>query len=109
MNKLEMAQKIATVATLVTVVGFLLTSVGVGLGTVLFSIGMMGGLVSYFYGGFKKACAISLKIAKFGWFVVPFPYDIMTFFVSFMISIMVFLFLPIIPVRLAYKDSLKQV
>ena len=46
------------------------------------------------------------KIAKWGWLIVPFPYDIVTGMVSFFISIMVFIGLPIIPIRKAYKEQM---
>ena len=48
------------------------------------------------------------KIAKWGWMILPFPYDIMTGLIAFIISIFVFFALPIIPIRIAYKDKNMQ-
>ena len=45
------------------------------------------------------------KIAKWGWIILPFPYDIVTGLVAFFISIFVFMALPIIPIRKAYKEQ----
>ena len=63
-------------------------------------------IVSYFFGGFGTAVKMAGKIAKWGWLIVPFPYDIVTGVVSFFISIMVFIGLPIIPIRKAYKEQM---
>ena len=68
--------------------------------------GVMAGIVSYFFGGFGTAVRMAGKIAKWGWLIVPFPYDIVTGMVSFFISIMVFIGLPIIPIRKAYKEQM---
>ena len=106
MERLRIAQYIAGVATFLTIFGMFIATKGFSnAGPVVFCIGIAVGIVSYLFGGFGKACSISMALAKFGWTIVPFPYDILTFLVTFMLSIIVFLFFPIIPVRRAYKES----
>ena len=68
--------------------------------------GVMIGLISYFFGGIKTAVKMAGKIAKWGWIILPFPYDIVTGLgCIFLFSIFVFMALPIIPIRKAYKEQ----
>ena len=53
----------------------------------------------------QTAVKMAGKIAKWGWIILPFPYDIVTGLVAFFISIFVFMALPIIPIRKAYKEQ----
>ena len=107
MNRLKIAQYIALGATALSVIGGFLGGLsGAGFGETLMYIGFMVGLVSYIFGGLGTAIKMAGGIAKWGWIVVPFPYDIMTFILSFFFAIIVFVFLPIIPVRKAYKESM---
>ena len=108
MNRLKVAQYIALGATVVSVVGGLLGGLsGSDLGAMLMFIGVVAGLVSYILAGIGTAIRMAWGIAIWGWFIVPFPFDIMTLIVSFIYAIFAFLFLPIIPVRKAYKDSMR--
>lgn len=106
MNRLKIAQYIAGAASVSNILGIYLTFMEISsVGGVFLEIGILAGIVSYFFGGFRQACSIALKIAKWGWVAVPFPYDLTTFVLSFFISIYVFIFIPFIPVRKAYKES----
>lgn len=107
MKKIEIAQYIALGATCLTVLGFVLSAtVGGQLSLSMMGYGVMIGIVSYFFGGIKTAVRMAGKIAKWGWLILPFPYDIVTGMVSFFIAIMVFIGLPIIPIRKAYKEQM---
>lgn len=106
MEKLKKAQYIAIGATVANIIGFLLAQSLPTLGSILLFGGLIAGIVAYVFGGFKAAASISWKLAKFGWLITPFPVDIMTGLGTFLIGIYVFLFIPIIPVRKAYKESL---
>lgn len=107
MNRLQIAQYIALGATAFSVVGFMLSSMaGLDFGMVLMMIGFIGGLASYIFGGLLTAIRMAGGIAKWGWFVVPFPYDLMTFFIALILALIAFIFLPIIPVRKAYKECM---
>lgn len=64
-------------------------------------LGILIGMGSYLFGGFGT-------IAKWGWLVVPFPYDIVTGVVAFAVSLIVFIMVPIIPVRKAYKAKFTE-
>ena len=107
MNRLKIAQYIALGATALSVIGGLLGGLsGSEFGAVLMCIGFVAGLVSYIFGGLGTAIKMAGGIAKWGWIIVPFPYDILTFIFSFIFAILTFVFLPIIPVRKAYKESM---
>lgn len=110
MKRIEIAQYIALGATCLTVLGFVLSGIfGGRIPMSMMGYGVMAGIVSYFFGGFGTAVKMAGKIAKWGWLIVPFPYDIVTGMVSFFISIMVFIGLPIIPIRKAYKEQMMDV
>lgn len=107
MERLKIAQYIALGATACSVIGFFAGGMeGTTLGTILMTVGFIAGMVSYIFGGFGNAIKMAVKISKWGWFVVPFPYDILTFIISFIFAIVAFLYVPIIPVRKAYLDSM---
>ena len=107
MNRLKIAQYIALGATALSVIGGLFGGLsGSNFGAILMSVGFIVGLVSYIFGGLWTAIKMAGGIAKWGWIVIPFPYDIITFIFSFIFAIAVFVFLPIIPVRKAYKESM---
>ncbi len=107
MKRLETAQYIALGGTALSILGFCLGGLsGDQIGTLLLAAGCLLGFASYIFGGFGTAIKMSIKIATWGWIVVPFPYDILTFFLALMFSILAFFFLPIIPVRKAYKKKM---
>ena len=67
---------------------------------------MTGAIASYIVGGgFPIAFRAAKKIATFGWFVAPFPYDIPIFIVTFMLAIMAFFFIPVIFVFINYVQE----
>jgi hypothetical protein len=107
MNKLKIAQYIALVASAFSVIGGLLGGLSGSseFGMYLMLIGFFIGLVSYIFGGLGTAIKMAGRIAKWGWIAVPFPYDIVTFFLSLAVAFYAFIFLPIIPIRKAYKES----
>lgn len=107
MNRLKIAQYIALGATAFSGIGGILGGLsGSDFGAILMCVGFIAGLVSYIFGGLGTAIKMAGGIAKWGWIVVPFPYDIMTFILSFIFAIFAFVFFPIIPVRKAYKESM---
>ena len=106
MNRMKIAQYIALAATALSVTGLLIAwKTGSTIGETVMVIGFLTGLVSYLFGGLLTAVRMSIGIAKWGWFILPFPYDIMTFILAFFAAVMAFVFLPIIPVRKAYLES----
>ncbi|WP_031550916.1 hypothetical protein [Oribacterium sp. FC2011] len=107
MNRLRTAQYIALAGTVFSVLGWITAYNFSGdLGGILLVIGFITGLISYLFGGLLTAIKMAGGIAKWGWFIAPFPYDIPTFAFSFLIAIYAFIFLPIIPIRKAYKESM---
>lgn len=108
MNRFKIAQYIASVATAFTVLGFcIMQFAGMSIGESIMIIGFIIGLVSYIFGGFLTAIKMAAGIAKWGWIAVPFPYDIITFIFTFFLAIYVLVFLPIVPVRKAYKKHME--
>lgn len=106
MNRLKIARYIALGATICSILGFYGAFVGENSFLAGFlGIGAVVGIASYFFGGFGKALKMSGKIAMFGWFILPFPIDLISIAFTFIISIFVFFFLPIIPVSKAYNES----
>ena len=108
MNRLQIAQYIALGGTTITVIGLILLKLTHSdFAEIILCLGILVGMVSYLFGGFLTAIKMSASIAKWGWLVVPFPYDIVTFMFAFMFACFAFLFLPIIPVHKAYKESMR--
>lgn len=105
MSRFRIAQYIALGATSLSIIGGILIANNVNLGGTLMILGLFFGLVSYLFGGLGTAIKMALKIAKWGWIVIPFPYDVTTGIISFVFAIVAFTFLPIIPVRKAYKEK----
>lgn len=71
---------------------------------------MIGLVVGYILGGgVKGAIGIAWKIAKIGWVCVPFPYDLMTGFVTFVLAFMVFMLCPVIFVFMSFIKGEEQV
>jgi hypothetical protein len=106
MDKFKTAQLIAVVASVLSVIGW---GFGDQLGSAqdyILMLAIILSVVSYFFAGFVQAIKMSGKIAKWGWFVVPFPIDLVTGLLAFVFAILAFLFVPIIPVRKAYKESI---
>lgn len=105
MNRLKVAQYIALGATILSVLGLFIDQMGGTIGDSFINFGLLAGMVSYCFGGFGKALKMAGSISKWG-ILVPFPYKLITIAMGFMFAVLVFLFIPIIPVRKAYKESL---
>ena len=86
MKRLEIAQYIALGATCMTVLGFVINlATQCRWSMTMCGYGVMIGLISYFFGGIKPAVKMAGKIAKWGWIILQFPYDIVTGLVAFFI------------------------
>lgn len=78
------------------------------LGGLTLIIGLALTLCAYCLGGLWTAIRAALSIAKWGWLVVPFPYDLATGLATFVIAMMVLFLLPIVPVHKAMKEYQTQ-
>jgi hypothetical protein len=105
MNRLKIAQYIALGATICTIGGGFLESKGIGFGTALWMFGILAAMVSYCFGGLGKALKMIGTIIKWGWIILPFPINLASTVFTAVLGVMVFLLVPIIPVRMAYKES----
>lgn len=69
------------------------------------AIAIIGSIVSYIIGGgMKIVLKVAKKIAFWGWFILPFPYDIATGIMSPIVAIYAFFWLPVIFVYANYKQ-----
>lgn len=109
----KMLKLIGLIASLISTVAILadcgLNPEGV-IGDILIVIWIIGLIVGYILGGgLKGAIGSAWKLAKFGWLIVPFPYDIMTGCITFVCAIMVFMLCPVIFVFLSFIKGEEQV
>lgn len=106
-NRYTYAQYIALPATILSCLGFfnVINEAESGIWAIMLVLGILLSLCSYCLGGLLTAIKSALSIAKWGWIVVPFPYDLATFPIAFIISMLVLFLAPIIPIRKAYKDN----
>lgn len=111
MEKTKIAQYTALGATVFSVTSFILgfkfqsSNFIQGLASLMIIIGILGAIVSYILGGgLGKALSIAGKILKWGWLLVPFPFNLVTGLGGFLYAIIAMVFLPIIPVRMACKE-----
>lgn len=107
MKRITIARNIAAVATTFTVFGFILSTLGIHVGEDIGILSIMAGLLSYIFGGLGTALKSAWKIAATGWYIIPiFPIDIFTFVITFGVAIIIFVYAPIIPVMMAYKQQM---
>ena len=107
-NRYTYAQYIALPATILSCLGFfnVINEAQSGIWAVMLVLGILLSVCAYCLGGLLTAIKSSLSIAKWGWFVVPFPYDLATFPVAFIVSMFVLFLAPIIPIRKACKENM---
>ena len=111
MDRFKIAQYIALGATVSSVLAIIL---GVAfsnsvimeyVSSFLIVIGLLGALVSYIMGGgLGKAFVFAGKALKWGWLLIPFPFNFVTGICAFIYAVFAMLLLPIIPVRMACKE-----
>lgn len=109
MKRLQIAQYIALVATALSVIGLLMVfKFDIKFGEYVAVLGVLTGLVSYVFGGFFTAIRMALGIAMWGLSLLPLPWNIIAFMAGGLYSLVAFVFLPIIPVRKAYKEGMRN-
>lgn len=111
-NRYSYAQYTAIAASILNGIGlagiFSENDAAVIIGGLVFLLGILLTLCTYCLGGFWTAVKASLGIAKWGWLVVPFPYDFATGFAAFFFALFALILFPIIPVHKARKDRQVQ-
>ena len=109
-NRYTYAQYIAIAATIINVLGIIVVKLANGsdtmtvIGTLFLMLGAALAFCSYCLGGLWTAIKAALSIAKWGWLVIPFPYDIATGLAAFVVAMMILFLFPIIPIRKALKE-----
>ncbi|MBD9228971.1 MAG: hypothetical protein EGQ41_08815 [Clostridiales bacterium] len=106
MKRLQIAKNIATLATICSVSGlllqfFLLSST---IPKILWYVACILGITSYCFGGFLNMIKLVEGFAVAGWHCAPFIYRCVTVPAAIVLGCMVFIFLPIIPVKMTYDE-----
>ena len=105
-NRYTIARYIALASTGLSVFGVIMMLLtddpGIWIATMGFSVILS--CCAYVFGGLWTAIKAALKIAGWGWLVVPFPYDIATGIAAFGFALIAFFLLPIIPVSRALRE-----
>ena len=113
MQKVKLGLIIAAAATVVDIIGLLINK-GSGavadiLGGAVLFIGVAGAMAAYIIGGgFGTAFRWAKKLAVFGWIILPFPADILTGVITFIISLGAFFLFPVVFVFLHYIQVKKD-
>ncbi len=98
---------VAGVATALTAIAFLVPVLDF-----LIVFAFLASIAAYIIGGgIKIALKTAWKIAKFGWFIIPFPYDIATGICTLIFAVFGFLFIPVVFVFVNFlqiKKDLKE-
>lgn len=97
-TRLKIAKVIAIVATVISVLGFILMVAGKSNGTI-WCIGIMIGIASYIFGGLIEALKMIWKIGITGFIVMPFPTNIAAGTATIIVGLFVACSLPIIPIQ----------
>lgn len=107
LEKQKFALIIAAAATALNLGGFAL-----GDGFLAFAMlfaGIVGAIIAYIIGGgFRSAIACAFKIGKFGWFILPFPYDLVTGICCFSFAVFGFFLTPVVFVFVNYRQLKKD-
>lgn len=104
MNRLKIAQYIATGATIFSGLGFLLIKVNfIDAGYIVILIGCLAAIISYLFAGLLTALKMVWKISRWGFIIAPLPYSLILFPVLALFSAMILLLLPIIPVTMVKR------
>ena len=110
MIRFKIAQFIALVSTLASVVGFVLmfTDTASSFGSFLVCVGFIVGAISILLGGFGKTFSMADKVGHWAKRLVPFPGGLVSGLIGFLIAILFLCCFAIIPVRKAYKENLRN-
>ena len=112
-TKLEKSKLGLIVSGVASVFGLIGLFVGTtALGTIFCIIAIAGAIASYIMaGGFGIAVKTAGKLAKFGWYMAPFPFDIVICIFTFIFAVFAFFCVPVIFVfitRLQQKRTIKN-
>lgn len=106
MKRLQIAKTIATIATTCTVIGGLLRffAINENMSNIFLYAACTLGCVSYFFGGIVNMMRYLKGFAVFGWYCAPPLYKMFTVLAAIFAGTVVFMFLPIIPVKKTYDE-----
>lgn len=99
LTRYNIATALATIGSILSVIGWIIFfKEGSGHGNGWMAYGACFAFLSYIFGGLLTAFQMALGIAKWGFLIVPFPFNLLTGVAAFFIAIIVLLFVPIFPV-----------
>ena len=106
-NKYTYAPWLGLLLCVINPVGFfsILGSTTPGWGWLVFGLAMVLTLGLYILVGMRPALRWARNLAHWGWVVVPFPYDLITFPVVFFVSLFCLILLPFFPVWKACREA----
>lgn len=114
-NKRRQGVRLSIFATIYMVVGFpIVASILMGiLGSNAFGVAIVLGvgisIAAYIKGGgLGTAIGWAFKLGQFGWLILPFPFDLVTGFLFMGVSLVCFIYLPIIFVYMNYRQAKKD-
>ena len=109
LEKIKIGLIVSAAATFCTVLGLIFGNINQSLFGAFMFFALVGSIASYIVGGgFKIALKAAKNLAIFGWFILPFPADIITGLVTLVIAIYGFMFIPLIFVFLNYRQQKKN-
>ena len=96
---------VSAAATLASFIGFSAIDKNDTIGGIFILVALITAIASYIIGGgMKIAFKAAKKLAVFGWFILPFPYDLGTGICTIIIAPIAFLFIPVVFVYINYKQ-----
>lgn len=107
MDRLKIAQYIAIVASIISVIGWGMNFMGAngGVASTFIGLGLIVAIVAYVFGGLLTALKTVWDIGKYGFLVGGVPFCLVCGVATTVIAFMVMFILPIIPIRKAYLQS----
>ena len=116
MNRFKIALIIAGAATLAEVIGFIiLFAVNPASKTFLSEfqsglilLGILAGIVSFFFAGIGSIFRSSWRIARWGFIAAPFPLNLIFVLMTFVAAFVALIFIPIIPVFSTYRAKRRE-
>ena len=108
MKRFKIAQLVALVATVISVIGLIMISGGNDNGVTFIGTGFIIGVVSYIFGGLGTAISSAFNIGKVGFLFGAFPFNVFAGLITIIFAILAVVCLPIFPVRKAYKEYTKN-
>lgn len=108
-QKKKTALILSGIATALVVIGFVLAgNKGIGIssfGMFMIMAAIPLAIASYVFAGLLTMLKWAKNLAFVGWLIIPFPWDLVSGACTFILAVMLFLFIPILPVWKACSET----